>query len=213
MACYVCICCVLQILQLSLALQAVCHCLTCLLHDIRLPLKLDTLSSLLERSTCITCSTRPRSNEHQLQDLLLTEPDLAAGFQHTKFLVMDEADRLLESSFESDLRAILTQLPAKRQTLLFSATMTKNLVALQKAVLHDAFHFQVILLLHMVYSWFYATIALYYVPLVAVLCNLCLVPCDGQHAHSQSGLLCVDRSTMLTIGMTSLVVCHVHTGI
>ena len=68
---------------------------------------------------------------------------MAAGFQHTHFLVMDEADRLLESSFEPDLRAILTKLPAKRQTLLFSATMTKNLVALQKAVLHDAYHFQV----------------------------------------------------------------------
>ena len=77
------------------------------------------------------------------QDLLITEPDLAAGFQHTKFLVMDEADRLLEASFQPDLRAILTKLPAKRQTLLFSATMTKNLVALQKAVLPDAYHFQV----------------------------------------------------------------------
>ena len=78
-----------------------------------------------------------------VQDLLVTEPDLAAGFQHTKFLVMDEADRLLEASFEADLRAILTKLPAKRQTLLFSATMTKNLVTLQKAVLRDAYHFQV----------------------------------------------------------------------
>lgn len=75
----------------------------------------------------------------------MTEPDLAAGFQHTQFLVMDEADRLLEASFEPDLHAILTKLPAKRQTLLFSATMTKNLVALQKAVLHDAYHFQVCL--------------------------------------------------------------------
>ncbi len=73
----------------------------------------------------------------------MTEPDLAAGFQHTQFLVMDEADRLLEASFEPDLRSILTKLPAKRQTLLFSATMTKNLVALQKAVLRDAYHFQV----------------------------------------------------------------------
>lgn len=73
----------------------------------------------------------------------MTEPDLAAGFQHTRFLVMDEADRLLEASFEPDLRAILTKLPAKRQTLLFSATMTQNLVALQKAVLRDAYHFRV----------------------------------------------------------------------
>ena len=73
----------------------------------------------------------------------MTEPDLAAGFQHTQFLVMDEADRLMEASFEPDLRAILTKLPAKRQTLLFSATMTKNLVTLQKAVLRNAYHFQV----------------------------------------------------------------------
>ena len=84
-----------------------------------------------------------------IQDLLTTEPDLAAGFQNTQFLVMDEADRLLEPSFEPDLRAILTKLPAKRQTLLFSATMTKNLIALQKAVLHDAYHFQVSRLLRL----------------------------------------------------------------
>ena len=61
-------------------------------------------------------------------------------------------DRLLEASFEPDLRAILTKLPAKRQTLLFSATMTKNLVALQKAVLPDAYHFQVWHLLQQL-SW------------------------------------------------------------
>lgn len=90
------------------------------------------------------CHNASRDELWCIQDLLMTEPDLAAGFQHTKFLVMDEADRLLEASFEPDLRAILTKLPAKRQTLLFSATMTKNLVALQKAVLPDAYRFQVI---------------------------------------------------------------------
>lgn len=91
----------------------------------------------------VTVTATTQITGSMMQDLLVTEPDLAAGFQHTKFLVMDEADRLLEASFEPDLRAILTKLPAKRQTLLFSATMTKNLVALQKAVLRDAYHFQV----------------------------------------------------------------------
>ena len=64
-----------------------------------------------------------------LQDLVGTHPDLAAGFARCQFLVLDEADRLLESSFEAELRGILQFLPARRQTLLFSATMTKSLVS------------------------------------------------------------------------------------
>jgi ATP-independent RNA helicase DbpA len=39
-----------------------------------------------------------------------------------KVLVLDEADRMLEMGFEDDLRAIMKYAPAKRQTLLFSAT-------------------------------------------------------------------------------------------
>jgi ATP-dependent RNA helicase DDX18/HAS1 len=41
-------------------------------------------------------------------------------------LVMDEADRILEQGFEDDLRAILKLLPKQRQTVLFSATQTRN---------------------------------------------------------------------------------------
>ena len=44
---------------------------------------------------------------------------------------MDEADRLLEPSFEEDLETIFEFLPAKRQTLLFSATLTDSLTRLQ----------------------------------------------------------------------------------
>ena len=58
-----------------------------------------------------------------------THPDLAAGLGRCQFLVLDEADRLLESSFEAELQVILQFLPARRQTLLFSATMTKSLVS------------------------------------------------------------------------------------
>lgn len=77
----------------------------------------------------------------RLKDLVGSHPDLAAGFARCQFLVLDEADRLLESSFEAELRVILQFLPPRRQTLLFSATMTRSLVALQQAALRDAFHF------------------------------------------------------------------------
>ncbi|KAI9032243.1 P-loop containing nucleoside triphosphate hydrolase protein [Hyaloraphidium curvatum] len=49
-----------------------------------------------------------------------------------KFLVLDEADRLLETTFADDLEVILSRLPARRQTLLFSATMTKEIGEVQE---------------------------------------------------------------------------------
>lgn len=41
------------------------------------------------------------------------------------------------------MRVIAEALPSSRQTLLFSATMTASLVAMQKHALQNAFHFQV----------------------------------------------------------------------
>ena len=76
------------------------------------------------------------------QDLLQSEADLAKCFGRIKFLVLDEADRLLEPSFETELVVIAKALPSKRQTLLFSATMTKSLVTMQEAALQDAYSFQ-----------------------------------------------------------------------
>ncbi|KNE59501.1 hypothetical protein AMAG_03774 [Allomyces macrogynus ATCC 38327] len=54
----------------------------------------------------------------------------ALKLNRIKFLVLDEADRLLHPTFSADLEAIFEQLPKKRQTLLFSATMTKSIEAL-----------------------------------------------------------------------------------
>ena len=50
------------------------------------------------------------------------------GFIIRNLLVfcMDEADRILEIGFEDDLRAIVKMLPKERQTMLFSATQTKQ---------------------------------------------------------------------------------------
>ena len=78
-----------------------------------------------------------------MQDLLSADADLAEGFRRAAFLVLDEADRLLEPSFESELRVIAAALPAERQTLLFSATLTRSLATLQASSLRDAFLFQV----------------------------------------------------------------------
>ncbi|XP_074273447.1 ATP-dependent RNA helicase HAS1-like isoform X2 [Silene latifolia] len=47
-------------------------------------------------------------------------------FKNLKFLVLDEADRILESNFEEEMNKIMKILPKKRQTALFSATQTKK---------------------------------------------------------------------------------------
>ncbi|XP_002168355.2 probable ATP-dependent RNA helicase DDX49 isoform X1 [Hydra vulgaris] len=59
-----------------------------------------------------------------------------------KFLVLDEADRLLEKSFENDLEVIFDNIAKKRQTLLFSATITDAINHL-KEVAHNPFCYEV----------------------------------------------------------------------
>jgi len=52
-------------------------------------------------------------------------------------LVLDEADRLLNPGFADELQRVLALLPAKRQTLLFSATFAPEVEALAQRLLHD----------------------------------------------------------------------------
>uniref|UniRef100_A0A6Q2Y7T2 RNA helicase n=1 Tax=Esox lucius TaxID=8010 RepID=A0A6Q2Y7T2_ESOLU len=54
-----------------------------------------------------------------------------------KFLVMDEADRILNMDFEAEVDKILKVIPRDRRTFLFSATMTKKVAKLQRAALKD----------------------------------------------------------------------------
>ncbi|KRX80953.1 putative ATP-dependent RNA helicase DDX47, partial [Trichinella sp. T6] len=51
--------------------------------------------------------------------------------------VMDEADRILDMDFESEVNKILQVIPRERKTYLFSATMTKKVSKLQRASLQD----------------------------------------------------------------------------
>lgn len=54
-----------------------------------------------------------------------------------KYLVMDEADRILNMDFEVELEKILKVVPRERHTFLFSATMTKQVKKLERASLKD----------------------------------------------------------------------------
>ncbi len=54
---------------------------------------------------------------------------------HIKMLVLDEADRMLDMGFVHDVKKIIAKVPAKRQTLFFSATMPKEIQHLADTIL------------------------------------------------------------------------------
>ncbi len=78
-------------------------------------------------------------------DILVATPGrlldlMDKGFIRLKdieYFVLDEADRMLDMGFIHDIRKIIAQLPSKRQSLFFSATMPKNIVELSRKILSN----------------------------------------------------------------------------
>lgn len=70
----------------------------------------------------------------RLNDLLEMKK---ADLSRVKFLVLDEADRMLDMGFEPQIRSIVAKVPEQRQTLLFSATWPKEIQRLAHDFLKD----------------------------------------------------------------------------
>lgn len=65
------------------------------------------------------------------------------NLQHIQYLVLDEADRMLDMGFINDIRKILSRTPANRQTIFFSATMPEEVHHLVNSILKNPVRIEV----------------------------------------------------------------------
>ncbi len=63
---------------------------------------------------------------------------------NVKMVVLDEADEMLDMGFRDDIEKILKKVPEQRQTILFSATMPRQILELSKKYLKDPEHIKVV---------------------------------------------------------------------
>lgn len=83
----------------------------------------------LQQRPRLVVGTPGRINDHLARRTL--------KFATTDFLVLDETDRMLDMGFGVQIDKILEQMPSKRQTLLFSATLPANIVKLSSKYMTD----------------------------------------------------------------------------
>lgn len=90
-------------------------------------------------------SINPQMINLQGTDILVATPgrllDLIASkavyLSEVEMLVLDEADKMLNLGFKEEMQKILQLLPAKRQNILFSATLSADIKNIKDIILHD----------------------------------------------------------------------------
>lgn len=103
--------------------------------DIRTALVVGGLSLKQQESTLRTRPEVVVGTPGRLIDLVRNTQSV--GLEELAALVLDEADRLLEMGFMEEIREIVRLCPRKRQTMLFSATMTEEVKKLAAVSLKD----------------------------------------------------------------------------
>ena len=83
----------------------------------------------LKKGPKIIVGTPGRINDHLEKKTL--------NLKYFNFFVLDEADRMLDMGFEDQVEKIIRFLPSKRQTLLFSATLPKEIIKLSSKYLNN----------------------------------------------------------------------------
>ena len=96
---------------------------------------MDTQEFALRAGVDIVVATPGRLMDHMRH--------ASIDYSGLEILVLDEADRMLDMGFWPDVQRILSALPAKRQTLLFSATMPAEVLRLTQEFLHEPKYVQV----------------------------------------------------------------------
>ena len=92
--------------------------------------RIDIQIRSLRRGTNIVVGTPGRVHDLIRRNIL--------KLQNIKYLVLDEADEMLDMGFKDDLDAILKETPKQKQTLLFSATMSKSVHSIAKKYMREA---------------------------------------------------------------------------
>ena len=91
--------------------------------------KMGPQEKALRRGVDVVVATPGRLLDH------LSRP--YANLDHVRHLVLDEADRMLDMGFLPDIRRIINQIPKQRQTLLFSATISRDIAQLASRMMQD----------------------------------------------------------------------------
>jgi ATP-dependent RNA helicase DeaD len=90
-------------------------------------------------------SIEPQIHELRTADIVIGTPGRildhmrrgTISFRNLKIFVLDEADRMLDMGFIDDIKTIINNIPRKRQTMLFSATMPDEILYIARKYMAD----------------------------------------------------------------------------